>query len=88
MSDDSCIQSNSIVRPRQEALQCDGCVFFSLILRTKLPIALIQFQILIMSVPEKILIMPILNLIHVQLLMKRKFGGNTLQVSDGFLITC
>ena len=25
MSDDSCIQSNSIVPPRQEALQCDGC---------------------------------------------------------------
>ena len=25
MSDDSCIQCNSIVRPRQEALQCDGC---------------------------------------------------------------
>jgi hypothetical protein len=31
-------------------------VFFSLILRTKLPIVLNQFQILIMSVPEKILI--------------------------------
>ena len=25
MSDNSCIQCNSIVRPRQEALQCDGC---------------------------------------------------------------
>ena len=39
-------------------------VFFSLILRTKLLIALNQFQILIMFVPEKIPIMPILILIH------------------------
>ncbi|XP_071133066.1 uncharacterized protein [Mytilus edulis] len=25
MSDDSCIQCQNVVRPRQEALQCDGC---------------------------------------------------------------
>jgi hypothetical protein len=41
--------------------------FFSLILCTKLPVALNQFQILIMSVPEKILMMRTILLHCIQL---------------------